>query len=212
VKALKTPGEEGDIHARPRTAEAERQEAIAALMQRRTKLSPSEVRLFHELYGVIFRSNYARVCAVLRRRGARDSVLDDLVQDVFTTFYRQSLNGIPPSIPWKLTGIAAGIALNQRRGERRDPVTLGLPSSRSERPTSAHGAESSLSIQELALRLRLGLSQEHRDVVDAVILDGMSHEDAAEALGIHRRTLTDRLAAATRQLIEMMKAFVLESE
>ncbi len=122
MESRKIPGDEA------RTANAERHERLAQLVLRRTKLSASEAKLFREVFPEIFAAHYDAVWQALRKRGARDPALDDLVQDVFFAFFSQVLEeGFPYNLPAKLKSLAAGKALNQARGANRDPVSLGGP-------------------------------------------------------------------------------------
>jgi RNA polymerase sigma-70 factor, ECF subfamily len=50
------------------------------------------------------------------------------------------------------------------------------------------------------------LSPEHREVIEKVILQGLSYRDAAEALNIPDGTLRTRLIAAKRVLADLVKA------
>jgi RNA polymerase sigma factor (sigma-70 family) len=190
-----------------------REERLAALVLRRTALSASEAELFREVFPDIFAAHYDRVWSVLRRRGARDAVLYDLAQDVFLAFFKQVIElGFPDSISAKLQALAAGRALNQMRGERRDPVTLGVPSSGSEKPRSAPEAERALDLVTVARHLLHALSQEHRDVVEAIVLRELSHDEAAAELGLSRTTVTSRLMAAQRRLAAMAGLFLPASQ
>jgi RNA polymerase sigma factor (sigma-70 family) len=178
-----------------------REEKLAELVLRRTALSASEAELFREVFRDIMAAHYDRVWSVLRRRGARDADLDDLVQDVFVAFYKQVLElGFPDSIPTKLQSLAVGRASNQVRGENRAPVTLGISSSGSEKPRSAPEPERALDVVTMIRRLLPALSLEHQAVVKAIILRELSHDEAAAELGLSRSTVTARLIAAKRRL------------
>jgi RNA polymerase sigma factor (sigma-70 family) len=178
-----------------------REERLAELVLRRTALSASEAELFREVFREIFAAHYDQVWRVVRRRGARDAELSDLVQDVFAAFYRQVIElGFPDSISAKLQGLAAGRAMNNVRDAKRAPVTLGLPSSRSEKPRSAPEPERALDLVTMIQRLLPALSPEHRAVVKAIILRELSHDEAAAELGLSRPTVTARLIAAKRRL------------
>lgn len=192
---------------------AERRERLAELVLRRTALTPPEAALFHEVFPEIFTAHYDRVWSVLRRRGVRDAVLSELVNEVFLHFYLEvQSGGFPESIAARLLSLASGKGSNEARGERRDPVSLGPPSSSSEKPRSAKEAERSLDLRELGRRLLPALSEEHRAVVSAVILRELSHEEAAAELGLSRSTLTSRLIAAKRRLAEMAEVFLPSSQ
>jgi RNA polymerase sigma-70 factor, ECF subfamily len=178
-----------------------REERLAELVLRSTALSASEAELFREVFPDIFAVYYDQVWSVVRRRVARDAELSDLVQDVFMAFYNQVLEqGFPVSIEAKLQGLAAERAMNQVRDAKRAPVPLGLPSSRLEKPRSAREAKRALDLAMLTQRLFPGLSQEHQDVVRAIILRELSHDEAAAELGLSRTTVRSRLFAAKRRL------------
>ena len=83
-------------------------------------------------------------------------------------------------------------------------MTLGPPSSSSEKPHSAPEIERTLDLAALASRLLPALTPEHREVVDAGYARDLSHEEAARELGISRTTFTTRLAAARRRLAELL--------
>ena len=63
-----------------------------------------------------------------------------------------------------------------------------------------------------ASRFMSALSLDHRKVIEAVFVHDLSHEEAADALGIPRRTLTSRLKAARKKLSELMKAVLPPSQ
>ena len=63
-----------------------------------------------------------------------------------------------------------------------------------------------------ARRLLPALSQEHRDVIQAVVLRDLSHDEAAAELGISRTTVTSRLMAAKRELAAMAVLFLPKSQ
>jgi len=69
-----------------------------------------------------------------------------------------------------------------------------------------------LDLVTLARRLLPALSEEHRDVVPAIILRELSHDEAAAELGLSRTTVTSRLMAAKRQLVAMAELFLPTSQ
>jgi DNA-directed RNA polymerase specialized sigma24 family protein len=184
--------------------DAERREQLAALVLRRTALSPGEAALLREVFPALFHAHHAPVRRALWKRGAREDALEDLVQEVFFTFFVQVVNeGFPESPSVRLQALAAGKAWNLRRRAQREPLSLGLPSSRSEKPRSGPGAERALDLGRLYERLLPALSPEHQAVVEAVIVRELSHDEAAAELGIARSTLTSRLMVAKQRLAAM---------
>lgn len=192
MTARKKPTEEREAPPRARMSDAEREQ------QRE-----------------IFRANYKPVCGALRRRGVPVEAMEDVAHDVFIALFDASHDGTPETpetVTAKLMRLARGKASNYRNREARSPVTLGMPSSRSEKPTSNRDADGPLEREKRARRFRYALSQAHRDVVDAIVIDRMSHQDAADELGLARTTVSSRLEAAMRALDEMEEAFRSESE
>jgi RNA polymerase sigma factor (sigma-70 family) len=191
-----------------------RQDALAALRERRSALGPEEIALFRaEAFPTIFRAHHARVRGALRKRGGRPAVLEELTQEVFFRFFFHVVQeGFPDSITAKLLGLATGLALNHRRRERRNPVGLGPPSSTAEEPKSGPEAERRMDLRRTAQRLLPALSQQDRDLIQAVVLDEQSHDEVAAQLGVARRTLTSRVAAAKQRLAAMAMLLLPESQ
>lgn len=207
VNARKTPG------AKPTDIEAARRAALEALLLRDSALSESEIALFREVFPEIMGTHFDRVWRVLVRRGIRGAVLEDLVQEVFAAFFRSVCDsGFPSDIETKLDDTAAGKASNHLRGAGRDPVSLGLPSSGSERPRSGPDLLRALDVEEFRLRLLPALTPEQLAVVDAILYRGLSHEEAALELGIPRTTVSSRLMSARRVIAEMAELFFSPSQ
>ncbi len=181
---------------------AKRHEAMTQLVLRRTALSPSEVLLLRSAFPAIFHAHHDQVWNQLRRRGLDGQEAKDLLQEVFLALHRHIIvQGFPEKIPALLRTITENKLLNHVRAGRRTPVSLGLPSSGSEKPVSAPDISCTLPIQELAIRLFHALSPEHQDVVEKVLVNGLSHHDAAAALGLPEGTLKSRLIAAKREML-----------
>ena len=198
---------------RAHDAEAERQEAIEALVLRDTALSEREIALFKEVFPEIMDTHFDRVWRVLARRGVFEAAREDLVQDVFAAFYRSVCeNGFPSDIQTHLDEIAAGKASNHLRGAGREPWTLGVPSSGSERPRSGPDLLRALDVEAFRARVLPALAPEHLAVVDAVIFRELSHDEAAQELCLPRTTVSSRLVAARRVIAEMAVQFFSPSQ
>ncbi|MFT3776240.1 MAG: sigma-70 family RNA polymerase sigma factor [Minicystis sp.] len=215
MRARKVPGaNQGDPErARDAEAEAERQKAIEALMTRDTALSQAEIALFRQVFPQLMETHFDRVWHVLQRRGVRGVALQDLTQEVFAAWFCFACDHGPAGdIEGKLDSLAAGKAANLVRGAGRDPVTLGVPSSRSEQPRSGPDLLRALDVEAFRERLWPALSPEHRAVVDAIFYRELSHDEAAQELGIPRRTVTSRLMSARRVIAEMAELFFSPSQ
>jgi RNA polymerase sigma factor (sigma-70 family) len=186
---------------RAQISEAERRDKLTPLVLRRSKLSASEALLLRKVFPEILASHQDRVWNRLRKRGLLDQEAEDLVQDTFLALYNHILeHGFPDSLSGMLRVFTDGKLLNHLRTERRDPVSVGLPSSGSEKPRSDLDGERFLTRRDLARRLIDQLSPEHQSVINTIILHDLSHHDAAALLGVPEGTVKSRLIAAKHEL------------
>jgi RNA polymerase sigma-70 factor (ECF subfamily) len=116
------------------------------------------------------------------------------------------------SLPGWLHTCTERKAINHVRAQKRAPFSIGLPSSGSEKPRSQLDVERALHFQEVARRIFPQLSPEHREVIDKVILKGLTHTEAAALLGIAEGTLKSRLIAAKRALLELVEPLLPPSQ
>ena len=207
------PPEQDNTQKHARMSEAERRERLTQLVLCRTKLSAREAILLREVFPEIFATHQEQVWNQLQRRGLEGAAAEDLLQEVFLTLHSQILeHGFPDNIPWMLHRLTEGKLLNYLRVRKRDIVSVGLPSSGSEPPKTGPGAESALDLKALPGQVFPMLSDEHREVVDMVILSGVPHTEAAAALGIPLGTLKSRLIAAKRRLSELLEELLPPSQ
>ena len=91
---------------------------MAALRARRSALDAREKALFDAKFPALLLGHHDRVWRALAKLGVRSPLLEDLVQDVFLTFYDGVIeSGFPDSIPAKLQALAMGFARNHFRRE-----------------------------------------------------------------------------------------------
>jgi len=141
--------------------------------------------------------------AVLRyaRRRVVGTDVDEVVAETFLVAWRR-LDEVPDvPLPW-LLGVARGVAANLRRSARRreslherlaaQPIRLDQDSpDRSEPPPIGRALER--------------LSVADRELLTLLAWDGLTHEQAADALGCSRGALAVRLHRARRRLRRLLE-------
>jgi len=137
--------------------------------------------------------------AVMRyaRRRVTDSEVDEVVAETFLVAWRRldDVRRASFALPW-LLGVARGVALNLRRGSRRrDALQVRLQDPTTRR--SGRLAAEHLDRVSVALA---GLREADREVLSLSAWDGLTYEQAAEALGCSRRAFGVRLHRARRRL------------
>ena len=201
--------ERTDTGQRAGISEAELQERVTQLLQRRSKLSADEAVLLRKVvFPKIVKDHSAQVSKFLRRWNLERSVKDDLYQETFLTLHNYILErGFPDKIPGMLRSIAEGKVFNYKHVKEREPFSTGSLSSTSEPRRSAPDIDRAMDIRELARRFLPQLSLEHRQVIDKVIVNGFTHAEAAAVLGIAERTVNSRLAGAKQALWKLAAPF-----
>jgi RNA polymerase sigma-70 factor (ECF subfamily) len=196
-----------------RLSEAERAERLTQLVLRRSQLTSEEEALLREIFPALMEAHLDTVWERLRRRGLQVADVEDLTQEVFLTLYPHLVaNGFPDNLDAWLQTVAVGKLLNHLRKKRRDPASVGLPSSGSEPPRSPPQHERTMDRRKAVLEVLPQLSSDHQAVVALVILHGLSHIAAAEMLGIPEGTLKSRLIAAKRRLAQLLGPLLPPSE
>jgi RNA polymerase sigma-70 factor (ECF subfamily) len=160
-----------------------------------------------ERFGVVFDRHAAAIHGYIARRLGRDAA-DDLVGETFLVAFgrRGGYDPDQPSArPW-LYGIATRLVSRRRRDEVRffraisrtgiDPAADPVAE-----PVADEGARRA-DAQMLHRRLAGALAALPVADRDALLLvaDGLSHQEAAQALGVPPGTLSSRLARARRKL------------
>jgi RNA polymerase sigma factor (sigma-70 family) len=195
-------------------SEADLQEKVRQLLQRRSKLTAEEAVLLRKVvFPKIVEDHSAQVSKFLRRWNLERSVKDDLYQETFLTLYNSILErGFPDSIPGMLDSIVEGKVSNYRHVKGREPFSIKVLSSSSEPRRSAPDLDRAVDIRELVRRFFPQLSLEHQEVLDKVVVNGFTHTEAAAVLGISERTVNYRLAGAKQALRELVAPFLPASQ
>lgn len=145
----------------------------------------------------LWREHGAAVIRYARRRVSPADV-DDVVAETFVVAWRRRSEVPDQPLPW-LLGVARGVSANLRRAQRRrdalqDRLTAAVPA-------DADTADIADADVAAALRSALGRVREtDRELLLLLAWDGLTHDDAARALGCSRGALTVRLHRARRRL------------
>ncbi len=186
--------------------ETETREEVKALLQRRSKLTESEVVLFRAIYPELYDAYVETLGCVVRSRGARGAVEREIVHDALAALWDESVAaGFTENLQARLLWLASDRAWNHVRRAGRDPATQALPTSSKESPGSFPSPERRIDLKELARLFFSQLSDEHQKVVDAVILRDLTVTEAAAELGLRRTTASSRLTAALTLLGAMVE-------
>jgi len=180
-----------------------RARAFAALTERKMSLSGEETEVLREVFGEVVRAHHADVWEQVRRRCLSPEDADEIVQDAFVAVFRWIVaNGFPASLGGLVHALTKGVLLNYLRKRGSTPMSVALPSSTSEKPRSSSrvDTERRVVLREIAARLFAQLPEEQKTAVEKVILQGLTHVEAAEDLGISVGAGTRRRRYAERAL------------
>jgi RNA polymerase sigma-70 factor (ECF subfamily) len=182
-----------------------RSDRILRLLSLERPLTEEEVEELRELFPDLIVAHHGRVWERFRRCKLQKADAEDLLQQTFLALFDWVCrHGPPKNLPGLLGELAEGRFLNHlHRERRRARESVALPSSGSEKPASEPDVERALDLRELVRSALPRLCPEHREVIDAVVIRGLTHTDAAGLLGIPEGTLKTRLAAAKRELHEI---------
>jgi RNA polymerase sigma-70 factor (ECF subfamily) len=190
-------------------SEAELQEIVTQLPQRRSKLSANEAVVLRKVvFPKIVKEHSAKVSKFLRSWKLERSVKDDLYQETFLTLHNYILErGFPDNVLGMLYSIAEGKVSNYKQVKEREPFTAASLSSTSEPRRSAPDIDRAMDIRELTIRFLPQLSPKHREVLDMIIVNGFRYTEAAAVLGISERRVNTRLAGAKQALYKLAAPF-----
>ena len=164
-----------------------------------------------EAFEELYRRHVATIVAFAVRRCSVPAEVPDLVAAVWLEVIGSADRFNPGqgrAVPW-LLGIAANLVASdaRRRGRERQAMAL-LAGQRVLEEDDYERLESEIDASRRASHLRgllVALPERERMVVELVIVDGLSPQEAAEALGIRPAAARMRLARARRRLREAVR-------
>lgn len=143
--------------------------------------------------------------AVLRyaRRHVLPDEVEDVVAETFVVAWRR-LGEVPPyGLPW-LLGVARHVSANVHRGRRRrDALSDRMAGPAEDDGTAGWPAPEPDDSVATALR---GLSDADRELLTLIAWDGLSPDEAAQALGCSKGALKVRLHRARRRFATLLGA------
>jgi RNA polymerase sigma-70 factor (family 1) len=154
-------------------------------------------------FEVLFRDNYERLCSFAATIvGTRDDA-EDVVQQVFANLWRgRQDSGIRKSVRAYLFRAVRNGALNRVRGDASIVTLRGSPD-RAPGADPPPDSPQMLISRESAVRLHeaLGtLGARCREVVRLRWIDGLSHAEIADTLGITRKAVESNITRGLRAL------------
>ncbi len=189
--------------SRPQASDEEHREKLQGIVPCRGKLSPEDAALLRKVFRGIFNAHWKAVWNYLRSWRLPCEDVEDLLQETFVSFHERVLNvGFVDNVDAFLLCVAERKVINYLRGERRAPISFRAPSSSSEVPLSGLDIDRALDAHGVVRQIMTKLSAEHREVIEVLVMNGLSYRDAAEVLNIPEGTLRSRFMAAKRALAE----------
>jgi RNA polymerase sigma-70 factor, ECF subfamily len=156
---------------------------------------------------VLYARYHVRVFRFVVRLVRDEATAEDLISEVFLDVWRQAgrFEGRSTVSTWMLAiaRFKAISALRRRSHEELDEDAAGAIEDPSDDPATA------LEKKDKSVVLRkclMGLSAEHREIVDLVYYHEKSVEEVADIVGIPVNTVKTRMFYARKRLAELLKA------
>jgi RNA polymerase sigma-70 factor, ECF subfamily len=160
---------------------------------------------------VLYARYHVRVFRFVVRLVRNEATAEDLISEVFLDVWRQAgrFEGRSTVSTWMLAiaRFKAISALRRRSDEELDDETAGAIEDLSDDPaTVLEKKDKSVMIRKCLM----GLSAEHREIVDLAYYHEKSVEEVAEIVGIPENTVKTRMFYARKRLAELLKAAGIE--
>jgi RNA polymerase sigma-70 factor (ECF subfamily) len=164
-----------------------------------------------EAFAVVYDALAPRIFAFLRRSSPNQAQAEDLVQQTFLQLHRARGTFVAGSAvaPWAFA-IARRLLIDQRRRDHRSPLNTAQSTAEGISEASVEpAADDLLEAGDLAkeLRYRLdALPPPQRAAFELVRFDGLSHAEAAEALGMTVNSVKLRVHRALAALRGVLRS------
>lgn len=155
----------------------------------------------------LFKLFYGKMMAVCMRYAKDRDEAQDMVQNGFIKiFSKLDVYNFEGSLEGWIRRIMVNTAIDQIRKNKRDPFSIEDDSriqNMEEDVPFAEDDDQELKIKaEVAIKAISGLSPAYRTVFNLYVMEGMSHKEIAEYLGISEGTSKSNLAKAKMKLKE----------
>ena len=156
---------------------------------------------------VLFARHHVRVYRFVLRLVRDESTAEDLISEVFLDVWRQAgrFEGRSAVSTWLLAiaRFKALSALRRRPDEELDEEAAASIEDTSDNPETALEKKDKSAIIRKCL---MGLSAEHREIIDLVYYHEKSVEEVAQIVSIPENTVKTRMFYARKRLAELLKA------
>jgi RNA polymerase sigma-70 factor (ECF subfamily) len=175
---------------------------MADLLQRiAERADPAAFRELYEAYG-------PRVKAYMMRKGADAGTAEDLAQETLLTVWRKAAlyAGDKGSMTTWVFAIARNLRIDRLR---REVPWQELPEGRLAEASSEPLPDEAMSEKEQRERVQAALAElppEQKEVVSLAYLEGLSHSEIAERLGLPLGTVKSRMRIAYQKIRQALES------
>jgi RNA polymerase sigma-70 factor, ECF subfamily len=175
---------------------------MADLLQRiAERADPAAFRELYEAYG-------PRVKAYMMRKGADAGTAEDLAQETLLTVWRKA--ALYAGDKGSMTTWVFAIARNLRIDKlRREVPWQELPEGRLAEASSEPLPDEAVAEKERQQRVQAALAElppEQKEVVSLAYLEGLSHSEIAERLGLPLGTVKSRMRIAYQKIRQALES------
>lgn len=155
-----------------------------------------------EAFAELFRAFAPRLKAYMMRQGADPGTAEELVQETLLAVWRKATlysgdKGSPTT--WIFT-IARNLRIDRLR---REIAWQALPEGHDETPSDEATPDEALNLDERRIRVRRAMAElppDQLEVVTLAFVDGLSHNEIAEKLGVPLGTVKSRMRLAYQKM------------
>lgn len=157
-------------------------------------------------FETFFRRHHAALFRYLKRRGCPDDVAEDIIQNAFVYIW-QRRDQINPnkSLRGYLFTIGYSRMLNHIRDTRKFDVEVDPDE---QAASAAPDAETEYALLQEQLQAAIGeLPERRRAVFELCFMEDLTYREAADVLGIARKTVENHMRLALQDIREALAAF-----